>query len=77
MNKRFRTRCEYIPVRSLRPSLGATLRAAHAVQIVCPDDLLPSAVPLLLQGQALRMIVLKRLFKTVSIVHNLEGGMAF
>ena len=24
---------------SLRPSLGATLRAAVAVQIVCPDDL--------------------------------------
>ena len=24
---------------SLRPSLGATLRAAIAVQIVCPDDL--------------------------------------
>ncbi len=24
---------------SLRPSLGATLRAAGAVQIVCPDDL--------------------------------------
>ena len=26
-------------MRSLRPSLGATLRAAVAVQIVCPDDL--------------------------------------
>ena len=39
------TRCEYIPVRSLRPSMGATLRAAYAVQIVYPDDLLPSAVP--------------------------------
>ena len=26
-------------MRSLRPSLGATLRAAIAVQIVCPDDL--------------------------------------
>ena len=24
---------------SLRPSLGATLRAAVAVQIICPDDL--------------------------------------
>ena len=26
-------------MRSLRPSLGAPLRAAVAVQIVCPDDL--------------------------------------
>ena len=35
----FKTRCEYVHVRSLRPSLGATLRAACAVQIVYPDDL--------------------------------------
>ena len=44
MDVPFRTRCEYVPVRSLRPSLGATLRAAVAVQIVYPDDLLPSAI---------------------------------
>ena len=35
----FKTRCKYIHVRSLRPSLGTTLRAAGAVQIVCPDEL--------------------------------------
>ena len=45
LDRVFKTRCEYVPVRSLRPSLDATLRAAVAVQIVCPDDLLPSAVP--------------------------------
>ena len=45
MDRQFKTRCEYILVRSLCPSLGTTLRAADAVQIVCPDDLLPSAIP--------------------------------
>ena len=40
----FKTRCKYIHVRSLRPSLGATLRAASAVQIVFPDDLSPPAI---------------------------------
>ena len=45
LHELFKTRCKYVPVRSLHPSMGATLRAAHAVQIVYPDDLLPSAVP--------------------------------
>ena len=38
LDELFKTRCKYVHVRSLHPSLGATLRAAHAVQIVYPDD---------------------------------------